>query len=217
MIKPGGGGGFQPSDIAGLKLWLKADSLALADGNPVSTWTDSSGNGNDATGSSTARPTYKTAIVGGKPVVRFDGSNDVLATSFVTPSAHTIFVVYNRTNLSPIGSGPGGDGPLWRGTNVWPSISSGFATLSTTIYTGAWSYLALTWNGTSTSTGAWLNGADVFTLSSFPVAATDPLQLGSSLDGFYSGDIAEVCVFDSLLNTTDRQLVENYFHTKYGI
>ena len=32
----------------GLKLWLKADSLALTNNAPVATWTDSSGNANDA-------------------------------------------------------------------------------------------------------------------------------------------------------------------------
>lgn len=70
---------FAPTDLAGLVLWLKADSLALNDGDAVASWTDSSGNGNTASqGTAANKPTYKAAIINGKPVVRFDGSSDFL-------------------------------------------------------------------------------------------------------------------------------------------
>src|SRR5439155_17313853 len=75
---------FSPAEIGGLKLWLKADALALNNNDPVSTWTDSSGNGNSPTSSGTKRPTYKTNVLNGKPVVRFDGIDDHLDKTFVT-------------------------------------------------------------------------------------------------------------------------------------
>ena len=80
---PGGYGGaapFSPTDIAGLVLWLAADlGLALSDGDPVVTWPDQSGNGNDVTQPvAAARPTFRTAVINGEPVVRFDGVDDVL-------------------------------------------------------------------------------------------------------------------------------------------
>lgn len=54
----------------------------LSDGNAVSTWSDRSGNGKDATMASAGnQPTYETAEQGGQPVVKFDGSNDYLATA----------------------------------------------------------------------------------------------------------------------------------------
>jgi hypothetical protein len=43
----------------------------LADGNPVSAWLDSSGNGNHGSQSGSARPIFKTNILNGKPIVRF--------------------------------------------------------------------------------------------------------------------------------------------------
>jgi len=55
----------------------------LADGAGVSTWSDLSGNANDATqGTSGNRPAYTLNAQGGQPTVRFDGSNDYL--SFAT-------------------------------------------------------------------------------------------------------------------------------------
>ena len=69
---------------AGAGLVLDARRLTgLNDGDAVSTWADVSGNGWNATGTSTARPLYKTAIQGGQPVLRFDGSNDYMSISSV--------------------------------------------------------------------------------------------------------------------------------------
>jgi hypothetical protein len=54
----------------------------LSDGNAVSTWSDRSGNGKDATMPTGAnQPTYETAEQGGQPVVKFDGVNDFLETA----------------------------------------------------------------------------------------------------------------------------------------
>src|SRR5687768_11145672 len=88
-----------PSDIAGLKLWLKADAITgLADGDPVTTWADSSGEGNDFTqGTAGNKPIYKTSILFGLPVVRFDGTDDVLLGGDLSadfPSAATLFVLF---------------------------------------------------------------------------------------------------------------------------
>jgi hypothetical protein len=70
-----------PAQVPGLLIWLKADALVLNDADPVSTWTDSSGYGRDATGTTTTRPLYKAAPTGfnGKPAILFDGTDDILA------------------------------------------------------------------------------------------------------------------------------------------
>jgi hypothetical protein len=67
---------------AGATLVLDSRFITgLADGDPVSTWSDRSGNGYDATGSGSARPTFEANEQGGCPTVRFDGSNDTLLSS----------------------------------------------------------------------------------------------------------------------------------------
>jgi hypothetical protein len=56
------------------RIWLKADSLALADGATMTTWTDSSGNArhlNSVTGS----PIWYKSVRNGRPAVRFDESS----------------------------------------------------------------------------------------------------------------------------------------------
>jgi hypothetical protein len=60
----------------------------FSDGSAVDTWTDLSSNSRNATqATSGSRPVYKTAIQGGNPVVRFDGSDDVLSTAaFANPT-----------------------------------------------------------------------------------------------------------------------------------
>lgn len=96
LLKPA----FSPAKLAGLSLWLSADRIAgLADGDPVSTWSDLSGQGNNATQSTTAaKPLYKTGIVAGRPAVLFDGVDDWLAltaavASVLTSDAKTVFAV----------------------------------------------------------------------------------------------------------------------------
>jgi hypothetical protein len=67
---------------ANLQAWLKADAITgLSDGDAIGTWSDSSGNGNDATQSTSgSKPLYKTGIYSGAtlPTVRFDGTDDYL-------------------------------------------------------------------------------------------------------------------------------------------
>lgn len=109
---------FAPTDMAALKLWLKADSLSLNDADPVTTWADSSGLGNDV-GQATAalKPLYKVNIVNGKPVVRYDGADDklgsasVVGTTFFAASAATIWLVYNQPTAGTLAR------PISWGTN----------------------------------------------------------------------------------------------------
>jgi len=90
---------WSPTDVSGLALWLKADAgtwqdaalttAAAADGDVVGGWVDQSGTANNATQATTAaKPTLKLGIVNGLPVLRFDGSDDILT-------------VLNDASLSP--------------------------------------------------------------------------------------------------------------------
>jgi len=80
MTSGGGAAAFSPLDISGLQLWLDASQIAgLNDGDAVGTWSDLSGTGNNATqATASKKPTFKTNQINGRPVVRFDGVDDVL-------------------------------------------------------------------------------------------------------------------------------------------
>jgi hypothetical protein len=108
-----------PTQISGLQLWLDASdsatlfdatsggSLVAADGT-VKRWEDKSGNNQHAT-EATNGPQRKTAIQGGKDVLRFDGSNDSLSIpsstsmfNFMHNGDNTLFVVYKAgTTANP--------------------------------------------------------------------------------------------------------------------
>ena len=83
MQQGGGAAAFSPTDIAGLQLWLDASQITgLNDGDAVAAMTDYSASSGDlAQGTASKRPTYKTAIKNGLPVVRFDGVDDTLGNS----------------------------------------------------------------------------------------------------------------------------------------
>ena len=108
-----------PELISGLQLWLDASdastlfdattggSLVSADGG-VARWEDKSGNGRHATQSTSGnRPLRKTAIQGGKDVLRFDGSNDSLSIAssaaifkFLHSADSTVFAVLRAGTTS---------------------------------------------------------------------------------------------------------------------
>jgi len=62
-----------------------ANSLALANNDPVTSWTDSVNSIVAAQSNGAKQPIFKTNIYGGRPSVRFDGSNDLL--TIATPGA----------------------------------------------------------------------------------------------------------------------------------
>ena len=93
--------GFQPNTIPNMRLWLDATRINQANNTAVATWADQSGNGYDATqGTSAARPTYIASGLNGLPVVRFDGTDDVMSIpsststfKFLHSDVSTIFIV----------------------------------------------------------------------------------------------------------------------------
>lgn len=98
-----------------LQLWLKADSIqGVGDGQGISTWTDSSSYGRNATAYIGA-PLLKNNIINGKPVVHFTGTQAFEVTdspAWQLGNAYTIFFVARRN-------------PAWRGDDWWSGIMMG--------------------------------------------------------------------------------------------
>jgi hypothetical protein len=211
---------FVPTDIAGLQLWLKADSLSLNDADPVTTWADQSGNGRDAGQAVAAnKPIYKVNIVNGKPVVRFDGVNDVMTTA-ASFGVRTIFYAVTYTSGVIWGSsldltyfgvnvathylymGPGGGGVTTVGDEpgAWH------------IWTGKYSSGAgqgiIRLDGTQAGTGT--HEADTATGTTF-------IGNRELADLPLAGDLAELIGYSGYLSDANCLSVERYLGTKYGI
>lgn len=216
--------GAQPDTISGLQLWLKADAITgLNDGDSVTTWTDSSGNSNDATQSTAAnKPTYKTSIINSKPVVRFDGSNDILSLGTnITATGATIISVANNTdgasctrtlfNAYAISLYTCLNNTQWS-VYASQSVTSGSQLDSTHSVLSAvirsFNDIDLVTNGSSVNK---TNGTGWPSRGSSAVGA-DPTNVQN-----HAGDIAELIVYNSALSTTNRSRLENYLRDKYAI
>jgi hypothetical protein len=103
------GGPFSPLSLSPA-LWLDASDAGtlwnattggslVAPGGHIARWEDKSGNARHATqGTSGQQPTRQTAVRNGRDVVRFDGTNDFLATvAFGGNQTWTRFVVFRSS------------------------------------------------------------------------------------------------------------------------
>lgn len=102
---------FAPSDISGLIFWNEPRLMTAADNDPIASVTDYSGGARHGVASSTSRPLFKTNILFGydhdsptlvgRPVLRFDGTDDFFTITGLdlsaTPSAWVFMVVGNVT------------------------------------------------------------------------------------------------------------------------
>lgn len=214
---------FVPSSVAGLIAWFRADLLTgLANADPISTWTDLSGNGNNLTASSTARPTYRTAVINGKAVARFDGVNDYMTRTYgaALTQPTTIFIVYKAATLEQTviidGLGSSRHSILTESGTNYLRMYAGTTIVGTTAFTTAAAVVSATFSGAASDMR--LNGTTIITGN--PGSQTmSGINLGADpgFSYFFDGDIAEVLIYNSALSLADRQYVERALGTFYGV
>lgn len=230
-------GGFLPSDLAGLALWLNAETglyqddaatiPATADGHQIAVWQDQSGNARHA-GQTVAskRFTLKLAIQNGRQVLRADGTDDFLLTAnFASfPSKRgTLFAVFDNRNIAGNRiAGTFGVAIAW----IWYTTQSGtafkwfdsFSNHTTATDPAAFLLQCITRTG-DTSLTVHTNGSLDATLT---IANNQPsasqIALGANLDGSgpCSIDLAELLIYDGALSDANRVLVENYLRNRWG-
>ena len=227
---------FTPASIPGLQLWLDASQITgLNDGDAVATWTDASGNAQHATQSTASkRPLYKTGILNGKPVVRFDGVDDFLRNDVFTAlnnaPAASLFIVKRQTSSGGInfpvlfaslfyqfnlGSGP----KYWR-TSITEDAN-------TTLDWTTWTYEAQLFDGSQSGNANRLkirsNGNPVSVSYTGTIAATLSSGTGfyvSTSDGTlypWNGDIAEIIAYSATPSAGELAQLEQYLAAKYGL
>jgi len=220
---------FSPLNISGLRLWFRADSLVLNDADPVGTWSDESGNATNATQATAGlKPLYKTNIINGLPVVRWDDTNDqLLTTSLALSQPYTIFLVQKTNSLATsnrvFATNPAAGGVFLSlfdsdGTNDGKlSMNAGISVFGGSNYVGAFHFLTGVFNGASSN--GWVDGTQVITTQNAGANTIAEVSLGCSYSGLntLNGDIAEVLLYTSALATIDRLKVEGYLKAKYAL
>lgn len=221
------GAAFVPPSLANLKLWLKPESLsALSDGDPVGTWPDSSGNGNDVTAMGSLRPTYQTNELNGKAGVQFDGIDDFLFNSNAaqTSTVYTMFMVIKFDAASgtevPFRIGENAGYGLYKGTGNRTVLHR----LVADCVDGAATTNAEYWSAVRTSApllSFFVNGgSQSVTNNTSNVNAPDPATYVGRFGGaglYFAGKLFEIAAYNTNLGTTDRQLWEAYLATKYSL
>lgn len=202
-------------DIAGLRVWLKADAITgLNDGDAISTWADSSGNGYDFTQMGDSRPLYKTGIQNGKAGVLFDGTNDLMTMVSAAVTVGTVFVVAEYDGA--------GNFPTYNGiiTETGSSIFYIIGRINTTTFLATGSSTPnMRVNGVATVEFAPITDTKVVTAWDTTPASIATLQLGKDRNNsrYWKGYMHEIIIYDTNLSTADKQAVEAYLASKYGI
>lgn len=212
---------FSPSDIAGLKQWFKADSIAQTDGTAVSAWTDLSSNSNLAQATGIKQPLYKTNIVNGLAVVRFDGSNDVLvgASDLNLAQPYTIFSVTQQASgggriFDNISGAQGRSTYEYSAGGGAVELFAGSFLGGATNKTGA--FHVFTAIGNSTSSSVYYDGVQDATGNAGSSGIGTLLVGGDDGGSPMNGDIASLLIYNSALGTIDRQSVEAYLKSLYN-
>lgn len=224
--RPKTAGGFVPTDITGCRLWLAADLIpGLSNGDPVATWIDQSGAGNNVVQVlSPKQPIWNTSQINGKPALLFNGTSSSLASAPFTAinQPTTIFAVAKDNGSASFGiivdgiTGPDRNTLAFNNGNGNFVLYAGSVLVGGTVSAG-FHYWSGLFNGVVSE--GWLDGASTVTgnpgvspISGFTIGS-DPAPSGNYLNG----QIAEVIFYDTGLSTMDRQLVEAYLASKYAL
>lgn len=224
---------FSPDDISDLKVWLAQSSMKESDnsdpedGDTVK-WNDISGNGWHISNDTGSRwPTYDSKSWGG--AARFNGAHWLTNAAFSQAQPNTVFMVatYARAETTAAhtwnilyGNAPsGGAGEIYR-NNVSGSdttgnlISAGTASsvMQVThqtphVYTAAFNTTASFMRVDGVVQGSGMN---------INTGTKDDLTIGAFTDGTFPSYalVAEVIVYNRLLNTNEIQQVESYLYEK---
>jgi chitodextrinase len=220
-----------PVVAPGLRLWLRADLGVIKNSaGAISRWLDlAAGNHAFQDDDLNARPLAVAAPLGmnGRPVVRFDGVDDVLRLpdAMSGATAGELIVVTRLKDFSNPYSSLAHFGSGY--ANIYyqnGDVGNDFGTADQAAYPGP-GLVVLTaphlLDASVSNAGESIlrfNGIEQVRVSGQTVAfRPDPLLGSDYYADFYNGDIAEVLVYDRVLTAVERDAVQTSLVTKYGI
>lgn len=214
-----------------------------ASGEDVQQWNDQSGNSKDAIQSvAEYRPNYQSGVLNGFPAIRFTATNAdrLLSTTVSTGNAASVWVVAQYSSLTtgrsgiiqaaPAGLAFSGDEfdkviGLWvestdsraGGQGVQSDLTVKSLSQTTTLSANT-SYLFNNLYDGNSSINQFINGGTAGSVS-YDGTLSDWSDFGIGAQGTesWNGDIAEVIVYASALNDTQKVIIDNYLSAKYDI
>lgn len=214
-----------------IQAWFDASDLSTIDVDTTFTWSDKSGNGNDAT-ATTTQPASGATTENGKNVLDFDGSESLTLPSalYTIPTGdNTIFVAAKRTSEDAsldavLGMGESGvnngyflvyssaaGSVIFRNRQIAGTVTStGNTNTDFQILRGRRS-------GTTQAVSV-NNGTEVTAATATDPTTVDIALIGNSASAslFLDGSIGEIIIYNRSLSTAEYTQVENYLANKWG-
>jgi len=234
---------FDPRTSPGLVWWLDAGSLNLSNDDPVSSWpslVEETHIPALTQGVSSRQPLFKTNVLNGQPVVRFDGTDDYLSASWPIGlgAPYTLLIVMSVTSttgtvvMDQVGSPGRGRGLILTTassklavTNFSADGSSAGQFVPTSANLPLAASVASVIVDTDYRISHAINGSAVagaLTLTpnqamSPPAIATMFLGARFSVANFTACDIAEICLWNRVLPADELANQVTDARTKYGL
>jgi hypothetical protein len=207
-----------PSDFGGLLAWYKSTSIVGSDGDSVTTWVDSSGNGHNAT-RDIGTQTYKTNIFGSKPAILFSNGQMDITSPFGLIGAYTFIAVLQLTSATDqMISGCTSPAFQYRynlSENRLYYYDSSTGVLSSDLFVASSTSFRMTTWRRNDSVLSWLE-ADTPRGSSACGGAITPLFVGGPYNNLYAY-VAEVCIYNEFRSDADMSDLYSYYKTTYGL
>lgn len=238
IAQTGPGGVGNSTDNA---IWLDASRLSLNNGDPVSSWTDFSGNGNHFTQADPLRqPTFVTSAINGYPTIDlFQDYLELGSISSLNSVDFSQFIVTRADNSNHLGS-------ILRssyssGTSLSSANSTFWGTYITTLgnqfishtrdingvalqnslgYTSGYQILSSIISSANTNITGFYNNNSVGSTNGYNTSPNGHQlsRIGAnsaSVGNYYLGNISEIIVYTSALNSAQNNIVNNYLAAKY--
>jgi hypothetical protein len=223
-----------PTDLpvkGGLLLWLDAaddSTFSYSSGNIVSQWRDKSGLNNHSSQATVGNQPSRSTFQNSRKTITFDGTNDFLdGTSALTlANGYTAFTIVksSATGERDIITST----PAAQSTDIYlyQQASSGKFGNWSNVYTSnpislnVW-YLFSTNVSSVGSETLYLNGSSQASnsrsLTNTRGYRVGAYYTGSSSGEYWSGEIAEILIFNRALSSTEMKQVHTYLGQKWGI
>lgn len=217
---------FSPLSFSPL-AWLDASdtSTITSSGSPakVSTWADKSGNSRNVVQSTSAnQPTTGADTRNGRNVLTYSGGQLLASVAFTKAQPITIAIVGAATSFPISNTQIVGNDAITPNIfasptsgRVWRSYA-GIELVSATPTDTNWHYFTATYNGASSVLR--LDGTQIASGNTGTNGYSNKrLLIGAdNSTAYWSGYVAEVVVYDFILTTDQRTILESYLATKWG-
>jgi len=246
----GAGAEWSPADplpVSGLlpEHWYRSDqglwqdagvTPAVLDGDVVGRWEDISANADHVNQANAGnKPTLQSGaadLLGGHPVVRFDGINDYLQGAFTTGGAmaqpNTMFAVAKLDAIAVnddadhyilMGDDIGNRDALLADNNTAPDTWIIYADtkLVGSASDSNWNIWSALFNGVVSQ--FWHNGISEAGSGNAGAESIDGLTVGAYFTGAapWDGDVIEIILYDANLSNADKNTIGNYLATRYAL